>query len=205
MIGQPLRAARPLTIVVALLTVAACATHRGSSLPPLGEDFELRARFLGDIDAWELTGRIGIRTVDDAVSGSLRWHQDGHEIDASMHGPFGAGGVRLSGSGDRLTVARGDGEIVDLVDPERELLERYGWTVPVSSFRYWVLGIADPSRPATDYVVDDGLLRTLTQGGWNIVYREYQAVSDSRLPKKLVAESGDIRLTVSIRGWRIPY
>ncbi len=194
-----------MALSAALLLVGGCASHRYSTLPELGEDFQERQTRLSPFDHWQLQGRIAVRTADDGFTASLRWLQDGREIDARLHGPLGVGAVHLDGNARQLVFERGNGESEVLRNPERALRERYGWTVPVGSFRYWVLGIQDPRSDAELTIGDKGLLQSLSQDGWDVTYRDYQQVAAAQLPRKLVARSGDIKLTVSIKDWRIPY
>lgn len=197
-------ATRSIFVLFSLL-VTSCATHRQSTLPPLGNDYRTRETALALLDDWQVKGRIGIRTADDGFSGSLRWRQRGKVMSASLHGPLGIGALQLDGTEKQLTLARGDGDVVELADPESALAARYGWTVPVGSFRYWVLGIADPRTRADLDLGAEGLLNGLKQGAWQVVYRDYQTVAGEQLPKKLVADNGEIKMTVSIKDWRIPY
>lgn len=197
--------ARRSTFVLFSLLVASCATHRQSTLPALGDDYHSRERVLAGLDDWQVKGRIGIRTADDGFSGSLLWRQRGKVMSASLRGPLGFGALQLDGTEKQLRLARGDGDVVELANPESALAERYGWTVPVGSFRYWVLGIADPRTRADLDVGGEGLLNGLKQGAWRVIYRDYQIVAGEQLPRKLVADNGDVKMTVSIKDWRIPY
>ncbi len=192
-------------LLMVTMFIGGCVTHRGSTLPALGNDFNERQRLLAPIDDWQLKGRIAVRTADDGFSASLLWRQDGREVDARLHGPLGVGAIHLDGNERKLRLERGNGEEEVLYRPEIELRRRYGWTVPVGSFRYWVLGIKDPRSDANLVLDGTGLLSSLEQGDWRVVYRDYQQVAEGRLPKRLVATSGDIKLTVSIKSWHIPY
>ncbi len=197
-------AARWLVAGVAL-TLGACASHRYSTLPDLGSSYAERSDILVRLDAWQVKGRIGVRTPDDGFSGALVWRQDGRRVDANLHGPLGVGAIQLSGTTERLELATSDGERVDLVDPERALMRRYGWTVPVDSLRYWLLGIADPAGEATLDIDEHGRLKGLTQFGWTVDFRDYQNVAADELPRRLKARNRDLTLNVSIKDWRIPY
>ena len=41
--------------------------------------------------------------------------------------------------------------------------ERFGWSIPVYSMRYWIVGVSDPEEPASE-IVDGGGFLTLYHG-----------------------------------------
>jgi outer membrane biogenesis lipoprotein LolB len=65
-----------------------------------------------------------------AGSGVFTWTQVRDELDFSFRGPVGIGGFRIDGDGDRLHLKTSAGEELYLTDPERDLRERYGWSIP---------------------------------------------------------------------------
>ena len=191
-------------IVAAVCLQAACVTLPPSTLPALPSGYPERERVLAAYDRWQVRGRVAIRTPDDGFSASLAWRQEGTALDARLHGPLGRGTVLLEGDPDALTLRHSDGVVETLLDPEVSLRQRYGWTVPVRSFRYWVLGIGDPNLDGNLDFDEAGRLRSLEQGAWQVEYRDYQTVGEGELPRRLVAVSEDVRLTIVLKQWEIP-
>ena len=99
---------------------------------------------LGRLDEFEFSGRVGVSYADDGFNGKLRWQQSGGAYDARLSGPLGVGTVLISGDGNEAAITDKDGVTTVLPDVEAALYERYGWTIPVDSLRYWALGIPDP-------------------------------------------------------------
>ncbi|MEM8984489.1 MAG: lipoprotein insertase outer membrane protein LolB [Pseudomonadota bacterium] len=193
-------------VVAAMLTalIGGCATLRPSTLPALPDDYVERQSTLATFDQWRVRGRVAIRTPDDGFSAALHWQQTGDQLDARLHGPLGRGTVLLDGDPREIRVRHGDGTVDVLTAPEQSLRQRYGWTVPIDHFRFWVLGIGDPAMRGTTEIDAAGRLSALEEGRWRIVYREYQRVGDAELPKKLVATSDDVRVTIVLKEWEIP-
>jgi outer membrane lipoprotein LolB len=154
-------------LLAALTLTSGCATRESLDLPDLG-GWDSRQSLLGQLDEWAFNGRIGVVAGDDGFSGSLRWLQEGDDFEATLSGPLGIGTVRLEGNGRRVQLIDKDGNRTVLEDAERDLYLRYGWTIPVRSLRYWALGIPDPELPAETLLGDDGQLRSLAQGGWQV-------------------------------------
>jgi len=136
-----------LGFLVLLLGLTGCASSGGMLLPDI-DDWDDRKTILGNADEWEFAGRIGVSAGEEGFNGSLRWRQDGIVFRARISGPLGMGTIFINGDRRELTLTDQDGVVTKLTDVEPELRERYGWTIPVTSLRYWALGIPDPSSPS---------------------------------------------------------
>lgn len=185
-----------------LLLLGACVTRGVQELPPL-ESWQQRTDVLARLESWTLRGRIGIRTADDASSGNLSWNQYRRTFDAQIDGPLGVGGVRLVGSPDAVTLSGSKVETVTVSDPEVELWRQTGLQVPIEGLRYWLLGIPISGAPAALTLNDDQVAEVIEQSGWTIRYEEYRRWSVNLLPRRVVAQSGDTRLTIIVRDWDI--
>lgn len=183
------------------LVLSACAATRPSvDLPPL-TTWELRQAVLATKSDWEFRGRIAVKAGDEGFNGNFNWTQTGHGFNATVSGMLGIGAVTIDGSGDSIIVTDKDGKRTPLVDPERELYERYGWTIPVTSLRYWALGIPDPAQAAATDVDDAGRLVSLKQGAWNLSISRYKESAGQQLPRTLTASNPDTRVRMVIDKW----
>ncbi|MDX1509638.1 MAG: lipoprotein insertase outer membrane protein LolB, partial [Woeseiaceae bacterium] len=169
-------------------------------LPDLGE-WETRQAVLAALDRWDFNGRVGVQAGDDGFNGKLRWRQDGDEFQATVSGPLGIGTVRIERRGDDVYVTDKDGETTALTDVEAELWYRYGWTIPVESLRFWVLGIPDPRVPAETQLGDEGRLLSLSQRGWDVVVSGYREVGGQQMPKRMTAISAETHVRLVIDDW----
>ena len=191
---------RRTALLALVLFVAGCAAPKGVLLPDIG-DWETRQAVLGAQDDWEFSGRIAVRTGDEGFNGKLRYAQDGRGFMATVSGPLGIGTVRLEGDGRRVQLTDKDGNRTVLEDAERDLFLRYGWTIPVRSLRYWALGIPDPGLPAETTLGDDGQLRSLVQGGWQVDITRYGDGGGQLMPTRLKAASEQTRVKLAIHKW----
>ncbi len=160
---RPDSTARYIALALSLLTIAGCATQRGVDLPELS-DWEARTRILAGMADWEFKGRIGVSAGNEGFNGKLRYAQNDDDFRLTVSGPLGFGSVRIAGDSRRVTVTGKDGKETVLQDPEFDLRAMYGWTIPVTSLRYWALGIPDPAVPADTELDEDVLLASLKQG-----------------------------------------
>ena len=186
-------------VVVALAGLAAgCATTRDTIELPALTDWSTRQAVLADVDRWYLKGRIGVRTADDGFNAKLRWTQDRARFDAQVGGPLGIGNVQLQGDRRSVTLTDKDGVETRLSDAEPELYLRYGWTIPVGSLPFWLLGIPDPDRPAATEIDEQGRLARLEQGGWAVTFSRYRGGAGQELPGRITASSSTTRVRIVI-------
>ncbi|MEJ2602311.1 MAG: lipoprotein insertase outer membrane protein LolB [Gammaproteobacteria bacterium] len=197
---MPRRLIRALLLAACVAAAAGCASRPTLTLPPL-DDWSTRRDVLASVDTWRAGGRIGIVAGGEAESGSLDWREEAGDVEVAIRGPLGAGGLRLEGGADRLVLTESNGNRTVLVQPERELRQRYGWSVPVASLSWWLRGLPDPARPSDTRIGAEGRLTLLEQAGWTIEYPEYRAAAGVLLPYRIRARSADIRLTIVVREW----
>jgi len=183
--------------------LAGCVTTRPATVTST-TPWAARRDALTKLDDWQLEGRIGLNAGREGGSGTFTWQQVRDGLDFRFRGPLGAGGFRIYGDDDHLRVKTTEGEEFELVDPERELRERYGWSVPLRSMRYWMLGIPDPNGEAAE-TLDDAqqTLALLQQNGWTVEYGGYDETAGMLLPRKLTMEGNGIRVRVVVEHWQI--
>ena len=160
-----------------------------------------RTQVLAELDEWEFSGRIALKTETDGFNGKLRWAQTGDDFTATVSGLLGLGAVRLEGDDRSVIMTDKDGVRTELEDAELELYYRYGWTIPVASLRYWALGIPDPTSPAETSFNDDGQLLSLVQRDWSVSISRYGEGGGQLMPKVLTAENSDTRVRLVIDHW----
>jgi outer membrane lipoprotein LolB len=182
------------------LLLGACAIQKGVDLPDISE-WETRQAILGELDKWQFSGRIAVKTSDDGFNGKLRWVQDEDSFVATVSGPLGIGTVRIEGNIEGVKITDKDGTTTVLRDIESELYYRYGWTIPVESLRYWVLGIPDPRVPAETDFDDNDRVSHMKQRGWSVDVGRYREAGGQQMPARLVASSRETSVRLVIDKW----
>lgn len=184
-----------------LVLLAGCVTTPESIDLPDIDSWDTRTDVLGSIENWEFKGRIAVKAGDDGFNGKFNWAQQDSDFSATVGGPLGMGTVRIEGDGQLITLTDNDGVETVLHDPEVELRWRYGWTIPVTSLRYWALGIPDPATPSTTKLDEQGLLSRLEQSGWVVEISKYHEGGGQQMPRILTATNPDTRVRMVIDRW----
>lgn len=188
------------TVVLGWVLLSSCAVQRGLELPSL-PDWDTRREVLAAIPEWAFTGRIGVSAGTEGFNGKLRWNQVDNGFSATLSGPLGVGAIRINGDSGRVTVIDKDGQEIELTNPEEDLRLMYGWTIPVTSLRYWALGIPDPASPAVTEFDDDGQLVRLEQRNWRVSISQYREGGGQLMPRRITAVNGDAKVRLVIDHW----
>ncbi|MCH7829210.1 MAG: outer membrane lipoprotein LolB [Proteobacteria bacterium] len=195
------RVSRPALLGLCLFGLASCAAVRPSPALPDLSTWELRQTVLGNISNWEFKGRIAVKAGDEGFNGKFNWTQAGDAFDATVSGPLGIGTVRIKGDDQAIVLTDKDGIQTVLVEPEKELYTRYGWTIPIASLRFWALGIPDPAAPAATELDEAGRLARLVQSNWVVEISRYRNAAGQQLPHKLTVSNPNTRVRMVIDKW----
>jgi outer membrane lipoprotein LolB len=190
---------------IAALLVAAAVLAGCKSLPVAppapSEPWEVRRAALQSRNNFDLSGRIAVAAAQEGFNAKLRWEQKGPLSQLALDGPLGVGGVRITSDGKFLSVMNSRGEQLDSDAARREIEARLGFEPPLTSLRYWVLGVPNPSSPADEQLDESKRLASLTQDGWQIDYGGYTDVRGQALPSKVTLKRENVRVRLVVDGW----
>jgi outer membrane lipoprotein LolB len=155
---------------------------------------------IAGLTSWVAAGRLALAAGEDGGSGGFVWEQEGGETRLRLRGPLGAGAMEIASDGERFSVTDAGGKVLG-PDAETALRARLGADLPLSSLRYWMLGLPDPGSEAQVTESDTVPLRVIDQRGWTIAYDAFTSTDGLSLPARLTATSGEVRLRLSVSDW----
>jgi outer membrane lipoprotein LolB len=199
-----------------LLAIAAVAVIAGCRTVPVhpppvsaGQTWDTTRGELQARDHYALKGRVAVAAGKDGFNAGLRWTQAGTHSQVSLEGPLGVGAVQISADGNNLSIVNSHGDHLDSEAARAELVARLGFDPPLSSLRYWILGVPDPTMPFNEVLdLQQQRLQSLEQGGWQIDYTGYMPGADAPgaggaawLPAKMTVQRSGVRVRLIVDGW----
>lgn len=161
---------------------------------------------LAELTNWQVEGKIGIRTFQDAISAKINWRvQNKNNFQLELTGPLGQGYTQLLGKTGEVILKTSNGEVFTAPDAETLLLQTTKWKVPVHNLYYWVRGLPTPVLPIERNILNQyGFLSSLRQGEWLILYENYQPLkhhSQIVTPRKIQLHSSNLTVKLIIQDW----
>jgi len=184
--------------LLALTTlISACSTQPKGPITPPPSSVEA-------ISHWETSGRVGIRTENDAISGNFDWQKTPSTFSLNIIGPFGQGATSLKKTTEgKVTLAYENTQVTGTSAAEL-LQQELGWAFPVEQVTYWIRGLASPYLPARieRYSSTDNI-SNIKQDGWVISYRKFSQVNGLLLPQRMQVSNPPFNVNLIINQWTI--
>src|SRR5579872_5261252 len=193
---------RVVILIGLILGLTSCATTTPPSNPTLS--WQNRQMVLSQIQQWQLTGKIGIQTTQNAGSATLNWTENAerHYV-LSLTGPLGAGSIKLIGQPGSVEMQTADGHHYTASTPEQLLNSQLGWDLPVSYLYYWIRGIPVPDLPSQTQFDAYHRLIFLIQQNVQVQFLSYSQVGTVDLPNKIFITSPMVKAKIIIYEWKL--
>ena len=183
------------------LTLAGCQTAPVAPAPTLA--WSVRRPVLQNLHRFDLNGRVAVAVGNQGFDAGIRWKQSGAVTRLALTGPLGAGGVEVTANGAELSVVTSSGKRLGNTAARAELEDKLGFQPPLTSFRYWILGVPDPAAPASVQLDSQQRLTELTQDGWQVDYASYMPAGAEWLPRLLTLRRAGVRVRMIVEGWEL--
>ena len=192
---------RLLAPVCGLLVVSGlsgCATFMGGNLLPRSTEAQQQ---LYASKAWTLEGRIAVKSGNEGWSANLFWEHDGGQERLRLYGPFGQGAVSIILQNQMIYINEGNGVVNSSRDPEELLTRKLGFSVPLGSLRYWVLGLPAPDISYQAELDDKGGLKGFQQQAWVLGFENFENVGNFVMTQKMTIQGSQVRLRLVVDEW----
>jgi len=190
------------TVMMFTVVVTACAHVPPAVGPLLPPDLAWQARKseMEKFPSWRLTGRISVKSPQDAWNASIDWWQQDNTFDIHFMSHLGQVVAQLRGRPGQAVLRTSDEEVT-ATDVNGLLSKHFGWVIPVQGLRYWVLGLPEPQPVDNKELDGQGRLVWLEQSGWHIDFVRYRKAGKIEIPGKMVLEYPDLRVRLIIDRW----
>ena len=155
---------------------------------------------------WTARARISVQMSEESFSADLIWTQIGPAYNLRLSGPFGSGALTIRGNDSKVILLTSDGQSFLASTPEELMLAQLGWSVPLSQFRYWLVGVPDLSSGdnLTAGLKDTvGRYASFSQFDCEVIYKDYYGDRDPNVPRKLSIGCEGLKSRIVVKKWEI--
>jgi len=159
---------------------------------------------------WQAQGSILVHYHHHTGLGRFNWQNRQKRYDIQIRGPLGIGSVHIAGKPGEVRLYDGHRQTATTTSAEQLMLSQLGWSVPITSLRYWLLGLPDLKRPFQAQWDNANHLIQLKQSGWLIQFDRFSSVNSIDLPGRLILkhpilykadDKNAIMIKLSIHHW----
>lgn len=147
---------------------------------------------------WSLTGRLGIQTEAQTLSGNLDWRHLPDSDVLVLATPLGQGVARIERRFNEVMLDRPNQPLLRAPDAETLTRDTLGYALPLGGLIWWVQAQPDPARPSEVTRDDAGRIVRISQDGWTVDYLQY---AENR-PRKLSLARDTLELRLVIDTWQ---
>ncbi|MCL2918089.1 lipoprotein insertase outer membrane protein LolB [Shewanella litorisediminis] len=181
--------------LTSLLLLSGCSLTPTVALQPVS------VQSASDAKAWELKGKLLIRTNGDKVSANLFWLNTPDNAELRLTSMLGTTVLLLTQNRDGATLEV-DGKSYSDPSPQRLLDGLSGFTLPIDALPYWITG----QPMAGDEVEYDALNRPKTiisaDGLWSISISSWQTQSGASVPRTLDLKHASASIKLQTNEWQ---
>lgn len=152
---------------------------------------------------WQMSGRFAIHYERGGDALNVDWIQYYRDYGVKLTGPMNIGAAYLVGNKDGVTYRDGKGNVDHAPSPEAILQAHTGYLLPISSLRFWLIGMPDPAMINDVTLNPQGYPIQMRQGPWTIEYGYFRPVGDYLLPHRLNMKHRDFSITLNIYDWEL--
>ncbi|MBU3022577.1 lipoprotein insertase outer membrane protein LolB [Aestuariibacter sp. A3R04] len=195
-----------------VLTFAAAVGLSACTIAPDGPqtavDLPLQLEKLKNVTHWQISGKMAVRTKQEAVSANLNWKTDGTDFDFRLSNVLGVTLAHMAYR-DGIATLRADGKTYTHTDPSVLIYQVTNWDIPIAKLQNWIKGL--PLEQDSYRLNDKQLLTSLSPGCsacgfWQVNYDQYSNIDDLWLPHQLTLTQphhSTTMLKIKINQWTI--
>ncbi|QEY58213.1 outer membrane lipoprotein LolB [Pseudomonas sp. C27(2019)] len=188
-----------------LLTLTGCS-HFSSKEQLSGSgqasSWQAHKQQITPLDAWQINGKLGIRSEQESGSAILFWLQRQDYFDIRLSGPLGQGSTRLTGRQGAVSLEIANRGTFKATTAEALMQQQLGWSLPVENLLWWVRGLPAPRSKSQAQLNNDSVLTTLKQDQWLIEYLSYRNENGVQLPERIKLTGAGLNITLVIKQWQ---
>ncbi len=175
----------------------------GCSLTPPAELQPVDVSHPSQALAWELKGKLSVKTPDDKLSANLYWLHTQQEDKLVLTSMLGTSLLTLTSNPNGALLEVGSDSYQD-TNAQRLLTRVTGWSLPLHKLPLWITGQPQGNDLIlqTDKANRPKQIQSQGQPAWNVYYTRWQEQSGAQIPRLLSVKREGIRLKIQTNQWQ---
>lgn len=196
---------RHLIAIATLALLSGCAgltsheTLSGQGNPAQWQAHKAQA---GQLNGWQISGKVGIRSARESGSATLFWLQRQDYFDIRLAGPMGRGAARLTGRPGAVSLDAASSGQFHSTSAETLLQQQLGWSLPVAHLFWWIRGLPAEDSQSRLTLDSESRLAKLEQDDWQVEYLSYVEQNGYWLPERMKLHGANLDITLVIKDWQ---
>ncbi len=192
-----------LVLVLPLFMLAACVTPS----PQITTDPASQQQALQVLNAFRVTGGLGVWTDEESISTRIEWQQMAEDFDILVQLPAGLSSVRVAQKNGQAMVQNGSAAPVSGSSASRLMQQALGLdvAVPIEQMSLWIRGL--PGNQAQSVKYDEqGRLRSMDyidgqNTRWRAKVLKYTTFENTYVPATILANGGPYTVRLVLKEW----
>ncbi|WP_418357418.1 lipoprotein insertase outer membrane protein LolB [Shewanella basaltis] len=183
--------------IITLLLLTGCTITPSEQITPIKVSQAAQAQ------AWELQGKIAVKTADDKFSTNLYWLHQQQANDLRLTTVLGTT-VLLLTTNEGLATLEVDGKTYHDRSAQDLLTGISGWSIPLDSLPLWITGQIGENDHVVSYHSDGTVKQLLShdsQADWHVTFMSWQQQGGALVPKLLKIERDDVQIKLQTNQW----
>ena len=190
-------------VLASLVLLTAC----GSQPLKVSQDPEARQLALQRLNAFRVTGGLGVWTETESISTRIDWQQNGQDFDIVVRLPAGLSSVRVSQKDSRAMVQQGSAA-PNTGRSASVLLQQalgLGVAVPIEQMSLWMRGLPGDGAESVIYDEQNRLAsmnyRDSQSTLWRAKVLKYTTFDNVYVPETIIATGGPYNVRLVLKEW----
>jgi outer membrane lipoprotein LolB len=191
---------KTILLLVGMLFLAGCAIFHPNPVFKHISWQERQARIQQNKD-WVIHGALSITSNNKRDIVRFEWQQYQDNYTINILGPMNLNKAKIVGSASKVELCQSNNKCVKAKTAEQLLFNQFGWRLPVSNIRYWVLATPAPTKIKDACFDQYGHLTSFKQQGWEISYSEFRVIKNMDLPSVVELKNKNFLIKLKVKDY----
>ncbi|WP_137222673.1 MULTISPECIES: lipoprotein insertase outer membrane protein LolB [Shewanella] len=186
-----------ITFISVALLLAGCSVTPSEDFTPINVTNANQAK------AWELQGKIAVKTSQDKFSTNLYWLHQPAANDLRLTTVLGTTVLTLKTDQGMATLDV-DGKTYRDSNAQDLLTGISGWSIPLESLPLWITGQVGSNDNIISYNPDGTIKQLIShdpEANWLVSFLSWQQQNGAIVPKLLKIEREDVQIKIQTNQW----